>query len=349
MKKKISFIITSLVRSGAEKVTFLLAKRCLELGYDVDIVMMLYSDIEFEVPDGINIIDLSGNTQSRIRRIPFWIRSLKKYFKNREPDIVVSFIARINIFTLLTVNKKKTKVVLSERNDPRYDRNMITKMLVRILYPKADTVVFQTKEAMQLFSKRAQKKGTVIENPITIDEFATSEFDTNLITFAGRYSKQKDIPTILKAAKIVSNDIPNIRFELYGTGPLKQELIDLSLSYGLKDVVCLNDNIPDINKKMRSSFLFVMSSLYEGMSNSLLEASYSGVPCLTTPVLGSSVIKNGENGYFFDYRNSEQLAKLIIELHQDKDKYRKLRERSICIAKSLKHDDVFEKWMNILK
>ena len=91
MKRKITFIINSLVRSGAERVTFLLACKCFEAGYDVDIVMLLYHNIEFDVPKGINVIDFAGDTTSRLKRVPYWIKSLKKYFKERKPDVVVFY------------------------------------------------------------------------------------------------------------------------------------------------------------------------------------------------------------------------------------------------------------------
>lgn len=349
MNKKISFVTTSLVRSGAERVTLLLAEHCLKLGYDVEIIMMLYPTIEFDAPQGIKIVDLSGNTNSRIKRIPYWLKSLKKHFKERKPDVVVSFIARINIFTLLSVKDKNTKVIVSERNDPRHDsRTVFTRFLINRLYPRADAIVFQTVEAKKLFKKKIQNKGVVISNPIHISAYADSEkYDRNLITYAGRYSEQKDVPTIINAAKIVCSKCPDLHFELYGDGPLKENLRQMVNELGLNRNVSVNDNIKDIDAKIHNSFLFVMSSLYEGMSNSLMEASYSGIPCLTTHVLGTHFIKQEKNGYFYEFKNSEQLADLIIKLHTDEKLYDSLRNSSIEIAKNTKHSNTFDEWTKL--
>lgn len=351
MKKKISFVTTSLVRSGAERVTVLLAEYFHKIGYDVEIIMMLYHTREIEVSEGIKIVDFAGNTESRIRRIPFWLKKLKKHFKERKPDIVVSFIARINIFTLLSIKDKDCRVIISERNDPRHDsRTFFTKILINLLYPKADAIVFQTETALKLFNNKIQSKGVVISNPINIYEYAGMDnYSDNLITFAGRYSEQKNIKTIIDAAEIVSEKIPNIRFELYGSGPDKDMLEEYKNSKHLQNNVFINDNIPDVFKKMRESYLFVMSSLYEGMSNSLLEATFSGVPCLTTPVLGSDVIKDGVNGFFFGFRDSEKLANLIIKLKNDDEYYRQIRFNSIKTAKSIKHQNIFEQWSSVLE
>lgn len=348
MKRKISFVITCLLRSGAERVVALLAEHCFEQGYDVEIIMLLYPGIEFKVSEGIAVLDYSGGTDSRLKRIPYWLSHLRKHFKQRQPDVIVSFIARINVLTLLSLPKGQTKVIVSERNDPRHDsRTFITRALVNLLYPKADAVVFQTKEVMRFFSKKIQRKGTVIPNPIQLSAFADlTDYDPERICFAGRYSEQKDVPTLIDAAEIVAKIRPQVKFELYGTGPLKTVLEEMVREKGLEQNVLLHDNTPEIVEIMRKSRLFVLTSRYEGMSNALLEASYSGVPCLTTPVLGSDVVVEGENGYFFDVGDARHLAELILACF-DEERYRALRARSIEMAKACEHEDVFQQWMEL--
>lgn len=348
--KKISFVITSLVRGGAETVTVRLATRYFKQGHDVEIIMLLNNTIEFDLPEGIKVIDFSGKTNSRIRRISYWLKSLKKHFKERKPDVVVSFIARINNLTLMSVKDKNTKVIISERNDPRHDsRNKMTWFFINRLYKKADCIVFQTEECKVLFKKNIQEKGIVIPNPVNIKGIVDEKkYDKNLVLYAGRFSEQKNVETIINAAEIVSKQYPSIKFELYGDGPLKDNLKKLVEDKHLSNNVFIFDNIPNIQDKMHETRLFVMSSLYEGMSNSLLEASYSGLPCLTTPVLGSSVIKEDQNGYFYNFKDHQKLAELIIQLMDDK-KYSSLRHKSIEIAKTIKHEDTFLKWDELVK
>ena len=350
MKKKISFIITSLYRGGAETVTVRLAKHYLEKGYDVEIVMLLDKKIEFELPNEIKIVDLSGKTKSRIGRIGFWLKNLKKHFKERMPDVIVSFIARVNLLTLLSSKKCNAKVIISERNDPRYDsRTFITRLFVNLLYKKANVIVFQTEDAKKLFSKNIQEKGVVIPNPINIERIVDeTHFDKNLILYAGRYSEQKNVETIINAASLVSQQYSDVRFELYGEGPLKDGLLKMVESMDLKNNVYIFDNIPNIQEKMSNARLFVMSSIYEGMSNSLLEASCSGVPCLCTPVLGSSIIQDGINGYIYNFKDSQHLSSLICNL-MDEGRYSQLRRNSIKIAKDIHPEESYKKWDLIIE
>ena len=345
-KKRISFVITSLVRCGAETVVVRLANYFNNLGYDTEIIMLLDNKVEFNVPKNIYVVDLSGNRQSRLLRIPYWLKNLKKHFNKRQPDYVISFIARINLLTLLSVNKRKTRVIISERNDPRHDsRTRITWFCINRLYKKADCIVFQSDEAKELFKKDIQKKGVVLYNPIEIEGLSSlNEFDHNLILYAGRFSEQKNVETIINAAELVRKECPSVKFELYGEGPEKEKIYTLIKQKHLEEVVLLKPNIRDIQKRMREARLFVMSSLYEGMSNSLLEASFSGVPCLTTPVLGSSFIKDGINGFFYPFKDYEKLAELIIDQMSNDSAYLKLRKNAIEIAKSYNNLDVYKAW-----
>ena len=132
---KFSFVVTSLVRSGAETVTVRLATHYANMGHQVEIITLLNNKVEFNLPQDIKIIDFSGKTESRLRRICYWIKSLKRHFKTSAPDIIVSFIARVNLLTLLSTKHIKAPVIISERNDPRYDsRTFITRLLINVLY-----------------------------------------------------------------------------------------------------------------------------------------------------------------------------------------------------------------------
>ena len=346
---KFSFVVTSLVRSGAETVTVRLATHYANMGHQVEIITLLNNKVEFNLPQDIKIIDFSGKTESRLRRICYWIKSLKRHFKTSAPDIIVSFIARVNLLTLLSTKHIKAPVIISERNDPRYDsRTFITRLLINVLYKRSSKIIFQTDEAKALFNKRIQEKGVVIPNPIKIERIADKDvFDKNLILYAGRFSEQKNVETIINAAEIVVRRHPTVRFELYGDGPLKDNIESLIEEKKLSENVFVFKNIPNIQEKMLNARVFILSSLYEGMSNSLLEASYIGVPCLTTPVLGSYVIKEGVNGYFFNFKDSKKLSELISNL-MDEQTYLLLREKSILIAKNAKHANVYELWDNVL-
>ena len=201
MNKKITFVIGSLVRGGAEKVIFSLANEYVKKDWDVSIIILLTNKIEFEIDSRIKIINFTGNCTSRVKRIFYWLKSLRHFFKSHNPDIIVSFVARINVLVLLSAKRKKHKKIISERNDPRYDgRGLITKILVRLLYPKADKIVFQTLSCKKMFTKKIQQKSCIIPNPINITEFAPNKpRNNNLIIAVGRLAPQKSHQILIEA------------------------------------------------------------------------------------------------------------------------------------------------------
>lgn len=343
---KIVFVTGSLVRGGAEKVIVELANYYASMGRKVDIVILLHNIVELDLHENITVVNFAGDTESRFKRIGYWIKSLRTYFKENVNTTIISFLVRVNLLVLLTAKKENHYLIVSERNDPRYDgRGFLINCLVSWLYPKSDKIVFQTKECKELFSKDIKEKGVIISNPITIKRYAELEnYKENYFVSAGRICEQKDQITMINAMAIVTKKYKDATLEIYGDGDLTQKLNDAIVKQGLQNNVFIKPNIKNINDVILSSTAYICSSLYEGMSNSLMEASFAGVPCLTTPCLGTDFIKESENGYFVTIASAKDLAEKIMLLLSDKESYLSLRKNSIQMAKELKHDDVYLKW-----
>src|SRR5699024_2810623 len=100
-------------------------------------------------------------------------------------------------------------------------------------------------------------------------------------------------------------------------GPLKKELIDYTRELKIDDKVHLKGKVPNIQKCIKDSTVFVLSSDYEGMPNALIEAMTLGIPCVATdtPSGGpAEVIKNGYNGYLVPIKNVNELKDAIQKL-----------------------------------
>ena len=343
---KVIFVTGSLCRAGAEKVIAELANYYASMGRKVDIVLLLKYAVEWDLNKNINIIDFTGNTESRLKRISYWIRNLKEYFKNNIGSTIVSFLVRVNILVLLSAKKENHQLIISERNDPRHDgRGIIVSFFVNMLYPKADKIVFQTEECKELFNNEIQEKGIVIPNPIRINEFASIDnYKKNYFISAGRLAEQKNQITIIESMSIVIKTNKDVIVEIYGDGKLLNKFEKLIDKKKLQNNVFIFPNTKELNSKILSSTAYICSSVYEGMSNSLMEASYSGVPCITTRCLGTNFIKDDENGYFIDFASPKDLARKILKMVNNDENYVELRNKSIQIAKKCEHEDVYLLW-----
>jgi len=349
--EKIIFVTGSLSRGGAEKVIVELANFYASLGKKVDIVILLNNKVDWELHENVNVINFTGNTSSRIKRIGYWLKKMRCYFKENKYSTIVSFLVRVNILVLLSANSNEHKIIISERNDPRFDgRNFLVDCFTNFLYPKADTIVFQTKECMEMFTQQIQNKGIVISNPIKIKEYASPEsFSENLFISAGRISKQKNQITMIKAMKYVVLKHPDARLEIYGDGDLTSKLKIEIIRNNLERNVFIFPNTRQINSKILQSAAYICTSLYEGMSNSLMEASFAGVPCITTPCLGTDFIIEGKNGFFIKTYDAKGLAIIINKLLEDRESLINLRKQSYNIAQNSDLQDVYYEWKRCIE
>jgi sugar transferase (PEP-CTERM/EpsH1 system associated) len=113
----------------------------------------------------------------------------------------------------------------------------------------------------------------------------------------GRLDPVKDFPTLLKGFAEISRQHPEAVLVIVGDGPIRADLVRISNEYGLGASVKWLGERRDIPALLRQFDLFVQTSAFEGMSNTILEAMASGLPVVATDTGGNAeLVKNGENG-----------------------------------------------------
>lgn len=305
--KKIVFILGSMNRGGAERVISILSRDYAEKGWKVDIILLLYYKISYDLNENVNVINLTGNKSSRIGRIPFWIKSIREYVKKEKPDVILSFAARINVLSQISTIGLAKRIFVSERNDPRCDgRSFIVDKMTKILYPRADGVVFQTNRAASYFADL--KNSYIIPNPISVD-YVRTKYDENKIVYVGRFTKQKNPELLLRSFSVICDNNSKCYLEMYGAGELQQRIIDLAQELNIADRVKIMGNVSNIHECISDACFFVLSSDYEGLSNALLEAMMMGIPCISTNCAGSDeYIDNKYNGLLTTVGSIEEMA-----------------------------------------
>jgi len=314
--KKIAFVLGGMSRGGAERVISILSRSYAERGYETEIVVLLSNEVGYKLHPTTRLIDLTGNTTSRLKRLPYWLRSIRKYVKESKPDVIVSFVARINLLVINAVRGLNTKLIISERNDPRYDgRSKPVDMLTKMQYNRADKVVFQTERAKEYFPKLTN--GTIIPNPISVPCYATAPSGKKVVTM-GRLMPQKNQKMLVEAFSSVIKEHPDAVLEIYGAGELEDELSSQIASLGLTENVRLKGNAFDVHERIADASIFALSSDYEGLSNALLEAMTMGLPCVSTNCAGADeYITDGKDGFIVNVGDSAAMASAITKLLSD--------------------------------
>ena len=349
----ILFVVDRMSQGGAERVVAALANEMfLHKGKKIFIATYSQTKEEYYLHDGITRFCYQKIRGGRIKKICNRFFYLQKCMRETNCDCVISLgTPRITFMVCLArFFCKKIKLIVSERNDPRqFPCGIFWRVLRTLSYYLCDGIVFQTDEAKSFFSDRIQRRSTVILNPIT--ESLPLRFDgpreSRIVNFC-RLEKQKNLPLLIEAFAIIAKDFPNYILEIYGDGSEKNHLKELIALRHLEDKIFLKGFCSDIHNAILKASLFVSSSNYEGISNSMLEAMALGIPAICTdcPAGGARmVIENEVNGMLVPVGNVEVMSETMKYLLANKNLHKKISEKSAKIRESLDVDVISGKWI----
>lgn len=208
-------------------------------------------------------------------------------------------------------------------------------------------------EKMRLSSKKIK---TIINGVNTVTfgqrekpDYLLEEFSIDrkykIVGTVGRLVSIKDQATLIKAFKLVKDQHEYIKLFIVGEGPLGSELIKLVAELELIDDVIFTGNRSDIPSILNLFDVYVLPSLMEGTSLSLLEAMASCVPCVVTDVGGNTaLIIDGVNGSVVSVRDYESIAGKIFDIINDD-----LLSSEYSLKSRLIVDNVYSLEKNILK
>lgn len=286
------------------------------------------------------------------------IKNLTKIIKEENIDVIYTFgpiMASYAYIAKRLSGVKNIKFIASERNDPRKEPIEKWKKSIRnFCYNRADILVCQTPMAAELLQKQygIKTKIVIIPNPITPNlPTWTGENSKEIIT-AARLTEQKNLPMLIDAFTLVIKKHPEYKLIIYGEGELRQQLEQKITHMNLQDSIFLPGFAKDIHHIMKNSYMYVSSSDYEGISNSMLEALGIGLPCICTncPVGGASMfIDNGINGILTHVGNTYEMAGAIIKLIENKDIAKLYSNNSMKINQLLTLKSITEKWISLTK
>lgn len=353
---KILFAIDTLGKGGAERVITNLANYFIkDSENEVSILTLRNVNIAYELNDKIRVINTENSKKNKISREIKCISSIKKVILEDNPDIIVSFLPAMTYRLMIANYKCHKKVIISVRNDPKVEyRNIIKKLLMKILYAKANGFVFQTEEAKEYFSKEIQSKATIIPNPIN-EKFMGEPFEGKRkkeIVSVGRLEKQKNHELLIKAFSKISNEYKDFKLVIYGEGKERENLEKLISQLNMKNRIFLPGKTDNIKEKIYDTSLFVLSSDYEGMPNALMEAMALGLPVISTdcPCGGPKfLIENKQNGILVPVNDEKKLKEEIENVLKDKELERKLSSNANKICIELNPIEINKKWEKYIK
>lgn len=351
---KLTFVTATLTSGGSERVMSIVANKMQERGYEVEIICLNDQIVFYPINEGIKIthVEVEVGTKSLPKKL-WWFR---KYIQKTQPDVVIAFMVSVYTVTLLALMGVDIPVISSVRNDPAYS-NLRKKITRKLLLPRSAHVVVQTQQIKQYFSKNIQKKTTVIYNPVNEKVFqikvdglkVKGEERLNRIISVGRLYPQKDQKTMIEAFAKVSEKHPDWKLVIFGEGPERGALELLVERLKIKEKVSLPGKSENIIDELKKSKIFCLSSIYEGMSNALVEAICVGLPIVTTKVSGTEeLIENGENGFIVDIGDKDTMAMAMTKLIEDENLRQQFAEKNRAQAVKFETNAIVDQWEEVI-
>ena len=171
------------------------------------------------------------------------------------------------------------------------------------------------------------------------------------IVAVGRLHWQKNYPLLIDAFSEISKKYKDYKLTIYGEGEERKRLQEIINNKKLTKRITLAGNVSDIKKYISSSKLFVMTSDFEGMPNSLIEAMVLGLPVISTdcPCGGpKELIENNKNGILIKVGNKDELINAIDKVLSNEKMASQLGLSAKKIVDKVNPNYINNQWKNFI-
>lgn len=359
--KSVIIVINTLNSGGAEKNCVVICNKFVNQGIDVDLWVTRFSETpNIKLLDSrVQITPIAG------KRVRNSLMKLKKLLtQNKSKTILVFSIELIIPITFInTLYRCNHRIIGRSTNtlslvyaEQRFIHKIFTIAIMQYSLNRIDGVIAQSTgmkvDLIHNFGLNNDKI-QIIHNPSYNFHSSTSENDEstqtqNEILFVGRLTKQKGLNYLIDAFKLVTERIPEIHLRIVGSGELEQEIKTKVIELELNNSVTFEGYQTDLIKYYKKASATVLTSLYEGFPNVLVESISVGTPiisfdCKSGP---SDIVLTGINGILVEHLNVVSFAKAIEDVLSRKIKFDK--QTVINSSQRFKLDIIIDQYKHIL-
>lgn len=337
---------------GAEKQLIMLSNEMAQRGHKSYLLSLSQNNPCYPIENKVNYLYKEDCFRNKLLNIIDRYFYLKKEISIIKPDLIISFNVQPAFLCSLMGNKIANKTIYSERGDPNdkeYDG--INGIIRDYMVNHINGFVFQTQGACDFFSEKIKKKSIIINNPVFInpDNVSDNINSKKTIVTVGRLHEQKNQKLFIEAISNLSDKYSEYSAEIYGEGPLKNQLQKQINESETKVKISLMGAHEDVLDRIKGASLFILTSDYEGIPNALIEAMALGIPSISTdcsPGGARELIEDSVSGYIVPCGDAKLLQKRIETLIDNPEISRKMVENAKIKIKELLPNIIFDEWEN---
>ena len=354
---KATLIISALTAGGAERIIISLANHWAETGAEVTLVTFDAAPPYYPVDERVTLrqLDLPSASRPLHRAISSTVRrvlALRRLLRSNRPDIVISFLGKINVLTILATRGMNVPVVVSERNNP--DRQVfrpVWRWLRKRLYGFAHCVVTPSQGVLDWFPDAIRARGRVIPNPVDLPaEMPVRPPGQPVLIAVGRLVPQKGFDLLLPAFGKIAGDFPEWSLVIRGDGEKRDEIEHLRDALGLRDRVALPGITEVPGGWVDEGEIFVLSSRYESFGNVITEAMVAGLPIVSfdCPWGPGEILTHEIDGLLVPPEDADALAEAMGRLMSDAELRRRLGDAAQHNVRRFERSRIMAHWDNLV-
>ena len=324
----IAVFLPKLGGGGAERVTLGVAKGFMRRGLAVDLLVTRSGPYVDLVPQYARVINFES------RKALTCFRPFLRYLRTERPDGLLSTLIHTSILTLIvkkyilrklpTIVRYESTYSMSFENGTLKERMELS--VFKYLLSAADAIIAVSDGAAADLKRTipgASRRVHVVPNPVVTCELVQQarvpvehpffrDPDIPVVVSAGRLVSPKDYPTLLRAFAEVAGSRA-ARLVILGEGAVRGELVSLTRKLGIADAVDFAGFQLNPFAYMAKAQVFVLSSIYEGLGNVLIEAMACGTPVVSTDCRHGprEILEGGKWGQLVPVRDWRALASAI--------------------------------------
>lgn len=341
---KLAIVNNNLGSGGAEKLIYDMALELKEKNIDFSVILLTSVDCIYGQKlkeKNIEVIYLSDKWEIyNLKNIFKLTKILKKY------DVIHTHVYASQLWTAfasLLLDKKKKYITTEHNVSNRRRKKKYFKSLDKWMYSRYTTIVSITKNVQEELEKWIKLKADykIIKNGINLEKYTNAipknrnefnlKIDDKLICQVARFNEVKTHETMIEALKLLPE---NYKVLFLGEGITEKKIQNLVKDYKLENRVRFLGYRSDVAEIIKMSDISVLTSKYEGLPISAIEAMCLN-PFIGTKVPGiKELVEN--HGELFEYKNFEEFSKLLKKILENDNQYFKIKEK--CRIKALEFD-----------
>ena len=282
------------------------------------------------------------------------VKGIRHYIKENNIDILIDVEVIASLFSIPATRFTKTKLISWEHFNFYEDNGSHLRIYARKLAARfSNCIITLTEHDKQNYLNNLDIKGKVeyIYNPIEEVDDVECNITSKQIISVGRLTYQKGFDMLCDVAKVVLKDNKGWKWLILGDGEDKDKLRSKIKEYGLENKLILKGNVSNVEEYYKNSSLYVMTSRFEGLPMTLLEAKTYKLPivsfnCLTGP---SEIVKNNINGYLINPENVEAMSNKLNILMNDENKLKEFSSNAQIDIEKFELKPIIERWIEVLE